>query len=145
MKIKKKIKLQLEEVFLGIGSIWNIVTGAITMFYYSSWLQQNVLIETTGDRGGLFADRYYFESVYLFVIGYGLAFILLGAVNFYLSTKIRKDGVSTKVIIWLCLCALALYLTMDIIGFIFYFATVVTCIFKNMALKTINSQAELDA
>ncbi|GAB2545369.1 hypothetical protein [Gracilibacillus alcaliphilus] len=137
--MKKKHKL--ESVLLRLGSIWNIITGAITLFYYSSWLQQNVLIEpVAANPSSLFTDRYYFQSIYLFVIGYGLVFILVGAMNFFLSTRLKQEKIPVKLIVWLSIWALISYLTVDVIGFVFYFATVIIFIVKNMAFKVAKNQ-----
>ncbi|GIN71445.1 hypothetical protein J14TS2_19200 [Bacillus sp. J14TS2] len=136
-----KKKRKLEKNLLRIASIWNIITGTITLFYYSSWMQQNVLIEPAATNpSSLFADRFYFQSVYLFVIGYGLVFILIGAMNFFLSTKLKQETTPVKLVVWLSIWALLSYLTVDIIGFVLYFATVIICIIKNMSFKVAKGQ-----
>jgi|SRR5690606_15656710 len=134
------MKKRIGELLIKIGAIWNIITGGITLFYYSSWMEENILKETATTTGGLLADRYYFQSVYLFVIGYGLFFILVGAINYYLASKVKDSMMSRKMLVWLAIWSLASYLTVDIIGFVLYFAAIIISLMKNIAVKARNSQ-----
>lgn len=116
------MNFKIEKILLFIGAVWNMFTGSMTLFYYRSWLEQNVLIEQITDDASLFIERFYHEHIQTVVMVYGMVFILVGAINFYLATQLHKHVASPsyKIGIWLGVWSLLSFFTVDVIGVLFY-------------------------
>lgn len=125
-----------ESILLKIAGIWNIITGSITLFYYSSWIKGQLAIDPRMNNEQTMATKYIYESIDGFVIMYGLLFICVGAINYYLSTKIKTGLIQKNIIIWCIIWTTVSFFGVDIVGFVLYFIFIINTLIRNKALQT---------
>lgn len=137
---------KMEKILVRIGAIWNIFTGSMTLFYYRSWLEQNVLIEQITDDASLFIERFYHQHIQTFVMVYGMIFILIGVIHFYLSNQFdkQKHVTSHKIPIWLFMWSLISFFTVDVIGVLLYLPAAGVYLLKTRAIKMKLSGSMID-
>lgn len=123
------INKEIEKYLLRAGAIWNLFTGVVTMVYYSSWLKKTLLFGSLETDHTSMADKLNYESVYSFVTAYSLVFLLFGIIHLFLS--IRMKSYNNKTFIWLCIWVLLEFLTVDIIGVMFYLPAAVVYLLKH--------------
>lgn len=126
---------KVERILCRIGGIWNIITGAITLFFYSPWVKSNLFLNMNGETKGL---NFLSENINLFVMTFGLVFILVGSFNLVLATKIDNHASLKKVPIWFFIWGLISFFTVDIIGVLCYLPASFLIVIKNKSIRYAN-------
>lgn len=126
---------KFEKNLIRIAAVWNLISGIMTMFFYSSWvISQGLDVDKTAMINNR-ANHVLIDNLYTFTHIFGLFFILLGIISLMISNKISTDKVSMRIIIWLIFCSLVSYLCIDIIGALIYITSIVIIFSKNQAVK----------
>ncbi|MFV0504166.1 MAG: hypothetical protein ACK5LT_09405 [Lachnospirales bacterium] len=129
-----------ESIILRIASVWNMVIGAITLFYYSSWIKGQVDLGKSITSQEIIAGRLLFEAIDNFIMMYSIALISIGAINYYLGTvKIKKGLIHKGIVIWIMVWAILSYFLVDVVGFALYFVFLINTLIRNKLIKNCNT------
>lgn len=128
---------KVERNLIKFGGIWNIITGSITLFFYSSWLKKNFFTNLNGDTKGL---NYLSENINTFVMTFGLIFILLGSISIYLSNRIIDSKIYKKMPVWFFILGMVSFFTIDLIGVVCYLLASFILLSKNKSIEVFNQE-----
>jgi hypothetical protein len=118
------------------ASVWQMVTGLITVFYYSFYIKNQASgaghlspIESMGVQS-------LFDNLYTFSITYGLFFVVVSSVNFIFTRRLVKDDtLQYKLpLFWIALAVIMFFLS-DFISVMLFLAAAVIALSKNRPLK----------
>ncbi|MGG1679571.1 hypothetical protein ACIFOT_28200 [Neobacillus sp. NRS-1170] len=129
---------KLERKIILAGSLWQIVSGLLTIFVYASFLKKEGLNTSYNTVAKLEAAQSIFGSLYMFSVSFGLLFVILGIVNFVLAKSMKDDQPEIKKPIWFIVLGILSYLVMDILGAFLFLSAGILAIAKN---KTISKLA----
>ena len=130
------MKRSFERKTIYIASVWQLLTGMITIFYYSFYIRGQASqlgnlspVESMGVQS-------IFKNLYMFSVTYGLFFVVIAIVNTLFTWKMMKDHTLQYKIpfIWLGLAAIFFFLS-DFISVMFYVSAGVIALAKNRVLK----------
>ena len=118
------------------ASIWQLVTGAITIFYYSFTLKKqgaNVDKLTLLEQKGV---QSLFDSLYSFAVTYGVLFIDIAGLNIIFVRWLVRDNTLQYMlpIYWIVLAA-AFYFLSDYISLTLCLVAAVIALAKNKPIK----------
>lgn len=125
---------KVERKLCQIGGIWNILTGTITLFFYSTWIKTNLFENMNGETRGL---NFLSENLNLVVMTFGLIFILVGCLNLILAARIENQAVIKKMPIWFLIWGLISFFTVDIVGVLCYLLASFLLLTKNKLMPDI--------
>ncbi|MFT4414383.1 hypothetical protein ACLM5H_11040 [Fredinandcohnia humi] len=125
-----------ERKIMYVASAWQLITGTITVFFYSIYLKNQgaelgdlSIIEQKGIQS-------YFDSLYSFSVMYGLFFILIGALNIIFVMRMVKDNtLQYKLPIYWIILAIAFYFLSDFISLTLTLIAAVIALAKNKPIK----------
>ncbi|MCD7035390.1 hypothetical protein LRR81_14185 [Metabacillus sp. GX 13764] len=129
-----------ERKFIYAACIWQLVTGALTVFFYPIYIRAH-----SGNLENLsFAQQKgiesYFSSLYSFTVTYGVFFMVVAVINFLLTRKLVKDGtLQYKFPLYLICLSGVCYFLNDYLSLALCLAAAVIALAKNKPLKTISS------
>jgi hypothetical protein len=131
---------KVERRLVMVGSIWQIVSGLLTIFVYASFIKREGLHSSYNTFAKLEAAQSIFGSLYMFSVSFGMLFVILGISNFVLAKSLKNDKVEVKKPIWFILLGLASYLVMDLLGALMFLSAGILALAKNKSLsKMVNS------
>lgn len=125
-----------ERKIIFVASAWQIITGLITIFFYSFYIksQGNDLdklsqIEAMGVRS-------IFDNLFTFTVTYGLFFVVIASLNIIFVRKLVKDDtIQYKMpFFWICLSIVFFFLS-DFISVMLCSVAAVIALSKNKPLK----------
>ena len=131
-----KMSRSTERKLIYAASAWQILTGFITTFVYSFYIKsqsnnfENVsYMEAKGIQS-------IFDSLYSFIITYGIFFIVIGTLNIIFVKRMLKDNtLQYKLpLIWIALSVI-FYLLTDYISIMLSLIAAVVALAKNKAIK----------
>lgn len=125
---------KLERRLAFIGSIWQVVSGLLTIFVYASFIKHEGLNSTAPTLAKLEATESIFGSLYMFSVSFGMLFVVLGIINFVLAKTLKDDKAEVKKPIWFIVLGLASYLVMDIIGSLMFLSAGILSLAKNRSI-----------
>ena len=128
---------KLERRLIMVGSIWQIVSGLLTIFVYASFIKSEGLNSSYNTLASLEAAQSIFGSLYMFSISFGMLFIILGILNFVLAKTLKDDQAEVKKPIWFILLGFASYLVMDLIGSLMFLSAGILTLSKNKSISRI--------
>ncbi|MFP7300081.1 hypothetical protein [Neobacillus niacini] len=125
-----------ERKIIYAASSWQLITGAITVFFYSVTLKKqgaNVenlsLLEQKGVQS-------LFDSLYSFAVIYGLLFIVIAGLNIIFVKRLVKDNtLQYKLPIYWIVLAAAFYFLTDFISLTLSLVAAVIALAKNKPIK----------
>ncbi len=127
-----------------IGSIWQIVSGLLTIFVYASFIKNEGLNSSYNTLAKLEAAQSIFGSLYMFSVSFGMLFVILGVINFILAKTLNDHKVEVKKPIWFILLGFASYFVMDLIGAFMFLTAGILALAKNKSIsKILNSQLKI--
>lgn len=125
-----------ERKIIYIASAWQLITGFITLFYYSLYLKkQGVGVEhlPLNEQKGL---QLLFDNLYSFTITYGLLFIVIALLNIIFVKKSLQDNtLQHKLPIYWIILAAAFYFLTDFISLLLCLMAAVIALAKNKPIK----------
>ncbi|WP_299089402.1 hypothetical protein [uncultured Metabacillus sp.] len=126
----------LERKLLIAGSIWNIITGLITIFGYSTWFKNTGAKELQGTSVDTkVVGTVLIDEVSGVILTFGL-FIFVGAiVNFLIARNLKDNEIQKKALLWIAFWGLLQLFVMDIVGFVLFLVAYVIYTAKNKAIK----------
>mgnify|MGYP007039440777 CR=1 FL=1 len=83
---------KLERRLVMVGSIWQIVSGLLTIFVYASYIKNEGLNSSYNTLARLEAAQSIFGSLYMFSVSFGMLFVIMGILNFVLAKISSKGG-----------------------------------------------------
>jgi uncharacterized membrane protein HdeD (DUF308 family) len=122
-----------------IGSIWQIVSGLLTIFVYASFIKNKGLHSTYPTIAKLEAAQSIFGSLYMFAVTFGMLFLILGILNFVLAKSLKDDKAEVKKPIWFLLLGLASYFVMDILGSLMFLSAGLLALAKNKSISKLGN------
>lgn len=126
-----------------VGSIWQIVSGLLTIFVYASYIKNEGLNSSYNTLAKWEAAQSIFGSLYMFSVTFGMLFVILGMVNFVLAKTLKDDQAEVKKPIWFLLVGLASYLVMDLLGSLMFLSAGILALAKNKSIsKLVSSQLQ---
>ncbi|EKN71559.1 hypothetical protein BABA_00955 [Neobacillus bataviensis LMG 21833] len=132
---------KLERRLIMVGSIWQIVSGLLTIFVYASYIKNEGLNSSYNTLAKLEAAQSIFGSMYMFSVTFGMLFVILGILNFVLAKTLKDDKAEVKKPIWFILLGLASYLVMDLLGSLMFLSAGILALAKNKSIsKMVNYQ-----
>lgn len=110
-----------------IACIWQVITGLITLFFYSYHIKVEGSKLTNLSPIELKSIHSVFNSFYTFAITYGIFFIVIAIVNLLLTRSYVKDkSIQLKMpFFWLVLAVIYYFLSDFISVFLFMLASVI--------------------
>lgn len=126
---------KVERNLIRAGGIWNIITGSITLFFYRSWVESNFFSSLNSETKGL---NYLSENINIFIMTFGLVFILLGAISVFLSNKIGDSEVHKKIPICFFVWGIISFFTVDVIGVLCYLSGSFILLSKNRSIEAMS-------
>ncbi|MBO0959279.1 hypothetical protein J1P26_05995 [Neobacillus sp. MM2021_6] len=134
---------KLERRLVMVGSIWQIVSGLLTIFVYASYIKNEGLNSSYNTLAKWEAAQSIFGSLYMFSVTFGMLFVILGMVNFVLAKTLKDDQAEVKKPIWFLLVGLASYLVMDLLGSLMFLSAGILALAKNKSIsKLVSSQLQ---
>jgi hypothetical protein len=131
---------KVERRLVMVGSIWQIVSGLLTIFAYASFIKREGLHSSYNTFAKLEAAQSIFGSLYMFAVSFGMLFVILGVINFVLAKTLKNDKTEVKKPIWFILLGFASYLVMDLIGSLMFLSAGILALAKNKSIsKMVNS------
>ncbi|WP_040207405.1 hypothetical protein [Neobacillus jeddahensis] len=135
---------KIERRLVMIGSIWQIVSGLLTIFVYASFIKNEGLNSSYNTLAKLEAAQSIFGSLYMFSVSFGMLFVILGVINFILAKTLNDHKVEVKKPIWFILLGFASYFVMDLIGAFMFLTAGILALAKNKSIsKILNSQLKI--
>ncbi|WP_047982705.1 hypothetical protein [Ornithinibacillus contaminans] len=125
-----------ERKIIYAACVWQLITGIITTFFYSFYMKGQGK-ETEGltyvQARGI---QTIFDSIYSFVITYGMFFIVVAILNFLFTKLFMKDNtVQYKLpIAWIVFAVICYFLT-DYISLLLCLVAAIVALSKNKAIK----------
>jgi hypothetical protein len=131
------MKRTFERRAIYIACIWQLITGAITLFFYSYHVKAAEGQQVTNlSPIELKSVQSVFSNLYTFTITYGLFFIVLAIVNFLLTrTYIKDQSIQLKMPIYWLILAVIYYFLSDFISVFLFMAASVIAFSKNKPTK----------
>jgi cytochrome c biogenesis protein CcdA len=129
------VNRKLERRLVMIGSIWQIVSGLLTIFVYASYIKQEGLNASYNTLAKLEAAQSIFGSMYMFSVSFGMLFVLLGILNLFLGKSLKDDKAEIKKPVWFIILGLASYLMMDVLGSLMFLSTGILALAKNKSIS----------
>ncbi|MFC0270367.1 hypothetical protein ACFFIX_02690 [Metabacillus herbersteinensis] len=126
---------KLERRLITIGSIWQMGSGLLTIFFYASLIKKEGLRSTENTFAKLEATQSIFGSLYMFTVTFGMLFVVMGVVNLYLAKTLKDDEVEYKKPIWFILLGLVTYFLMDIVGSLMFLSSGILALAKNKSIS----------
>ncbi|WP_059173555.1 hypothetical protein [Bacillus sp. FJAT-27445] len=125
-----------ERKLIYAASTWQIITGFITMFFYSMYIKKQGAqlpgLEAVERKGA----ESLFDSLYGFTVTYGLLFIVIGSLNILFAKKLMKDGkLQYKLPAYWAFLAAAFYFLSDLISLALCLAAAVIALAKNKPIR----------
>ncbi|WP_226527132.1 hypothetical protein [Metabacillus niabensis] len=125
---------KLERRLIIIGSIWQMTTGLLTIFVYASFIKNEGLNSSFDTFAKLEAVQSIFGSLYIFSVSFGMLFVLLGVINFFLARRLKDDKAETKKPVWFIVIGLASYFVMDILASLMFLSGGILAFAKNKSI-----------
>lgn len=126
---------RFEKIIAYTGGTWQILSGLITIFAYSTWIKKQGFNITGSSQLYINASQSVVDSIYSFTTTIGLLFVGLGILNLFLAKKIKSEKVEKKIPIWFIICGIISYFLMDFISCIAFIASGVIAMAKNKSIK----------
>lgn len=137
------VNRKLERRLVMVGSIWQIVSGLLTIFVYASYIKNEGLNKSFNTLPNLEAAQSIFGSLYMFSVAFGMLFVILGIVNYVLAKTLKDDKVEVKKPFWFILLGVASYLVMDLLGALMFLSAGILALAKNKSIsKLVNYQLQ---
>ncbi|QFK71640.1 hypothetical protein F7984_10575 [Pradoshia sp. D12] len=132
---------KLERRLVMVGSIWQIVSGLLTIFVYASYIKNEGLNSDYNTLAKLEAAQSIFGSLYMFSVSFGMLFVILGIVNFVMAKLLKDNQLEVKKPIWFILIGVTSYLVMDLLGSLMFLSAGILALAKNKSIsKIVNNQ-----
>lgn len=126
---------KLERKLVLAGSMWQIVSGLLTMFVYASFIKNEGLNASYNTIAKLKAVESIFGSLYMFSVSFGMIFVILGIVNVVLAKSLKDDKPQVKKPIWFIFLGILSYLVMDILGAFLFISAGILALAKNKSIS----------
>jgi cytochrome c biogenesis protein CcdA len=129
------VNRKLERRLVMVGSIWQIVSGLLTIFVYASFIKNQGLNSLYNTLAKLEAAQSIFGSMYMFSVSFGMLFVILGILNLVLAKTLRDNKAEVKKPIWFILLGFSSYLVMDILGSLMFLSAGILALAKNKSIS----------
>ncbi|WEG12836.1 hypothetical protein PU629_00315 [Pullulanibacillus sp. KACC 23026] len=130
------MKRTFERTAIYIACIWQLVTGSITLFFYSYHLKAEGDNMTNLSPLESASVHSVFSNLYTFTITYGLFFIVLAIVNCLLTRSTVKDqSIQFKMPTFWLILAVIYYFLSDFISVFLFLAAGIIAFSKNKPTK----------
>ena len=126
---------KLERRLVLIGSMWQIVSGILTIFVYASYIKNQGLNSNYNTIAKLEAAQSIFGSLYMFSVSFGMLFVILGVTNVVFAKSLKDNQIEIKKPIWFILVGVASYLVMDLIGSLMFLSAGILALAKNKSIS----------
>jgi len=124
---------KFEKSIAMVGSIWQIGSGIVTMLIYATWVRsQGPSLSLATDK--FTSSRLLTNNIYIFTVTFGMLYLLIGLLNFYLAKKLKSDEVEVKTPIWFMTCGVVSLLFMDFIGAIAFIIAGLIALARNKSI-----------
>lgn len=127
----------LERKTMLIGGIWQVVSGIITIFIYSTSIKVGGVAQAAASNIDLDTSKLFIDSAYMVSVSLGLAYLIMGILNIVLSRSFKITNVEIKKPIITIVCGIVSYLLMDFISCFIYVVSGIIALSKNKAIKLI--------
>ncbi len=135
------VNRKLERRLVMVGSIWQIVSGLLTIFVYASYIKNEGLNSDYNTLAKLEAAQSIFGSLYMFSVSFGMLFVISGIVNFVMAKLLKDNQLEVKKPIWFILIGVTSYLVMDLLGSLMFLSAGILALAKNKSIsKIVNNQ-----
>lgn len=131
---------RFEKIIAYVGSAWQILSGFITIFAYSTWIKGQGIKVTGSSQLYIDASQSVMDSVYSFSTTLGIFFVGIGLLNLYLSKRLRKNEVEVKIPTWFIICGGISFFLMDFISCIAFIASGIIAMARNKSIKVIANE-----
>lgn len=134
---------KLERRLVMAGSVWQIVSGLLTIFVFATYIKNEGLNSNYDTFAKLEAAQSIFGSMYMFSVSFGLLFVILGIVNMVMAKSLKDDQTEVKKPIWFILVGIASYLLMDLLSSLLFLSAGVLALAKNKPIsKLVNYEIQ---
>lgn len=127
-----------ERKMIYAASAWQLITGVITMFFYSLYIKKqgaNVESLSFAEQKGI---QSLFDNLYSFTVTYGLLFIVIAIVNIIFVKRLLKDNtIQYKLPIYWIFLAVAFFFLNDFISLTLCLVAAVIALAKNKPIKAL--------
>jgi len=137
----QKISRKTERLLMVIAGLWQIFNGVITIYVYAPYHRRAGLdlIDYSVTIIEAEAISQVFANFYMFIVIYGMIYMVIGLLLVYLSRKMTDNKVTYAIPITALVIGLAAYFGMDIMSVVFCSLTGVLALAKNKSIKIASS------
>lgn len=128
----------LERRVIFMAAIWQVISGIITIFIYSTSIKVGGISEVIASNVDINSSKTFIDSAYIVSVTLGLAYLIMGILNIVLARSFKKTKVEVKKPIVTIICGVISYLLMDFISCFAYVVSGIIALSKNKAIKVIN-------
>jgi|GEM_PF-941069 len=129
---------KLEKGLMKVAGGWEILLGILTIFLYAPYYSKQGIAIDGFSLIEVEAISAVFGSLYLFIVSFGILFLIVGLINIWLSQKLKEHTVLHKIPVFLIVLGLCSYLVMDIVGGFVCLSAGVLALAKNKGIKRFN-------
>ncbi|MBU3189614.1 hypothetical protein K9O30_07310 [Clostridium bowmanii] len=117
-----------------VGSVWQIVSGIVTMLIYATWIRsQGPGLKIATDK--FISLKLLTNNIYIFTVTFGMLYFLVGVINFYLARRLNINKVEVKTPIWFVICGIISLCFMDFIGTLTFIISGLTALARNKSIS----------
>ena len=117
-----------------IGSVWQIVSGLVTMLIYAAWVRgQGPALSMATDK--YISSKLLTNNIYIFTVTFGMLYFLIGAINFYLAKRLKSNEVEVKTPMWFVICGVISLFLMDFIGTLAFIIAGLIALARNKSIR----------
>ena len=127
----------MERTLVKLMAVWQVVIGILTIFVYAPLYKKGGqgMDEVSVAYGR--AMRSVFNSMWLFIISFGMLSIVSGLILWFVSREIKDEAILTKVPTYVLVVSVVAYLMMDVVSGTIGITAVFFMLSKNKAIKMV--------
>lgn len=132
------MKRSLERNLIYGASVWQIISGLITIFFYSNYIKSQGTKLDNPTFSQIMGMDSVFSSYYTFIVTFGSFFILIALINIFIVQKhVKDDSLQYKIPIYWLFLAVLFYFLSDYLSLLLTSIAAVIALSKNKAIKEI--------
>jgi len=127
---------KLERKLIYTASAWQILTGGVTVLWYSFDVRNQAILENPANVVTALGLASYFDSLFMFSVVFGMLFIVVALINIMLVKSCLHDNtLHYKIPIYLFFLGVVFYFLFDFISLVLCMVSGIIILAKNKATR----------
>jgi len=142
--VMNEMTRSLERKVIYVASSWQIITGLITIFFYSNYIKKLGLQMDNPTEIQVLGMEGIFSSFSTFAVSFGIFFVFIGVLNIFFAKMVMKDHTVQKglPIFWLVL-VIVFYFLSDYISLLLTLVSAIIALSKNKAIAQSETEGQV--